>query len=73
MAIECLQLDFWKSEEESELESLRKEIRAVKTSSDKVRRGLYARNGELTKLVLDLQERLAILERNICKGDLWKS
>jgi hypothetical protein len=60
------QLDFWKTEEESEIEALRKEIGAVKTSSDKVRRSLFARNGELTKVVIDLQERLAILERNIC-------
>ena len=63
------QLDFFKSEEESEIEALRKEIAAVKTSSDKVRRSLFARNGELTKIVVDLQERLAILERNICMGN----
>jgi hypothetical protein len=62
------QLDFFKTEEESEIEALRKEIAAVKTSSDKVRRSLFARNGELTKIVIDLQERLAVIERNICKG-----
>jgi hypothetical protein len=61
------QLDFFKSEEESEIEALRKEIGAVKNSSDKVRRGLFARNGELTKIVNDLQQRLAIIERNICQ------
>ncbi len=60
------QLDFFLTPEESEIESLRKQISAVKSSSDKVRRGLYARNGELTKMVIDLQERLAILEKNIC-------
>ena len=61
------QLDFWKTEEESEIESLRKEIAAVKTSSDKVRRSLFARNGELAKIVIDLQERLMIIERNLCQ------
>lgn len=63
-----IQLDFFKTEEESEIEALRKEFNSVKSSSDRVRKGMFARHGELTKTVLDLQERLAIIERNICRS-----
>ena len=66
--MECIQLDFFKTEEESEIEALRKEIASVKTSSDKVRRALFSRHGDLTKVVMDLQDRLGIIESNICKG-----
>ncbi len=66
MKTECYQLDFFLSEEESEIESLRKRIEAIGASSTKVRKGTYSRIGELTKVCLDLQERLALIERNIC-------
>ena len=68
--MQIYQLDFFKNEEESEIEALRAEIKAVKTSSDKVRKGTYARIGELTKLTNDLQDRLRILERNVCQKNL---
>ncbi len=63
-----VQYDFWKSQEESEMDALRHEMAAVKASSEKVRRALFARNGELTKRMLDLEYRLEVLERNICKS-----
>ena len=63
-----VQLDFFKNAEESELEALRKEIEAVSSSSTKVRKGTYARLNELNKICLDLQNRLEIIERNICRG-----
>jgi len=62
------QLDFWKTEEESRLDSIVKNVEAVKQSSDKVRKGIYARHGELYKKYVDLEERFQILERNICHG-----
>lgn len=62
------QLDFWKTEEESEIEALRKEIKSIGDSSTRVRKGTYARIGELNKIILDLQDRLTIIECNICKG-----
>ncbi len=64
----AIQLDFWTSPEECEIAQLRKEIKAQGESLGKIRRGLYARNGELTKQVFDLTQRLELLERNICKG-----
>jgi len=63
-----LQLDFFKTLEESEIERLVREMSEVKASSTKVRKGTYAEIGSLKKRVLDLEERLMILERNICRG-----
>jgi hypothetical protein len=44
------------------------EVKAVRTSLDKVRRGTYASINELKKENYDLKCRLEILERNICNG-----
>lgn len=63
-----IQLDFFKSAEESEIEALRAEVDAIRKSSDRVRKGIYAKHGELNKICLDLQQRLIIIERNICRG-----
>ncbi len=65
----CIQLDLFRSDEESEIIELRKEIVAIRDSSTKVRKGTYARIGELTKEVRDLKERLAIIERHICRPE----
>jgi len=35
-------------------------------SSEKVRKGLFARHGELAKLYLDLHHRFEVIERAIC-------
>jgi hypothetical protein len=62
-----IQLDFFKSDEECEIEQLKKTIDAVKTSADKVRKGTYARINELNKNYLNIEERLAFLEKYICE------
>lgn len=54
----------------SEVEELKAELKAVRESSDKVRKGLFARHNELAKLYLDAHQRLEILERNICYRDI---
>lgn len=63
-----IQLDFFKTEEESKIDCLYEEFEKVKDSSTKVRKSLFARNGELTKQYNELNDRLSIIERNICKG-----
>jgi hypothetical protein len=63
-----VQLDFWKSDEECEIDSLRLQVRGIHTSTEKVRKCLFARNNEIEKLVRDLSTRLEIIERNICRG-----
>ena len=58
-----LQLEFLAQDKDIEL--VKKSIDDVKTSSDKVRKGLFARYNELAKMYLDLHDRFQILERNI--------
>jgi len=64
-----LQLDFFQTEQ-TELDCIKSEIRLVKESSEKVRRGIFARHGELAKKYLELHERMEIIERNICRGEV---
>lgn len=64
----AVQYDFFQSREQSEIAALRKEMNKVKTSADNVRKALFARNNELQKKSLELEERLKIIERNICVG-----
>ena len=63
-----LQLDFFKTLEESEIERLVRIVDEIKTSTNRVRKKLFAENGSLKMRVLNLEERLEILERNICLG-----
>ena len=63
-----IQLDLFRSKEECEIITLRNVIEEVRKSSDKVRRGTYARLNELNKECVDLRNRLEIIERNICRG-----
>ncbi len=65
----AIQLDFF-HEELTEVEILREEVRQLRLSNEKVRKGLYARHGELAKLYIELNDRLNILEHNICKGKI---
>ncbi len=66
----ALQLDFFKTESECEIESLRKEVSDLKKSQDKVRKKLFAENNEHKKIIDDLSDRLYLLERNICLGNI---
>lgn len=63
-----LQFDLFKSKP-TDLEICRQEVAAVRKSCDKVRKGLFARHGELAKMYMDLNQRLDIIERNICRGE----
>lgn len=62
------QLDFFKTQEECEKEAMFEYIESIKISTDKVRKSLFAKNGELSKKIIDLELRLEIIERNICKS-----
>ena len=65
----AIQLDLFKTFEQSQIDSLRLEMHTVKQSSEKVRKGLYARNGELTKRMLELEDRLNHIERGLCYAE----
>lgn len=62
-----LQLEFFKDFNTVRLED---EIRKQKESNERVRKKLFAENGKLKKELTELQERMAILERNICSGEI---
>ena len=61
-----IQYDLFK-EKPTEQELLSAEIDAVRLSCDKVRKKLFAENGDLKKRMLDLETRLEIIERMICQ------
>lgn len=65
---QLIQLDFFRTPEECEQIAMREQIARLKESQDKVRKKLFAENGKLVKSQMDLEERMAILERNICRG-----
>ena len=62
------QLDFWRGDEECKFDALQARIDKVEGSTEKVRKGMFARLGEQGKRLLDLESRMLILERNICRG-----
>jgi hypothetical protein len=63
------QLDFFLPDL-SDIDCLRIDVETVKYSSDKVRKSIFARHGELARKYMELHERLQILERNICLGNV---
>jgi hypothetical protein len=67
--MQCIQYDFFKSKEECEIEGLLKKMDELEISMGKVRRGLFAKHSELFKKMDELSERLAVIERNICRKE----
>lgn len=64
----AIQLDFFKTQDQCEIDALRLQNIALKNSLDKVRKGTYARLNEHGKHLLSLEDRLSIIERHICLG-----
>lgn len=58
------QLDFFENEK-LEFFILKIKIENIEQSCQKVRKSLFARHGELEKLLIELNQRLAILEQHI--------
>jgi|WetSurMetagenome_2_1015567.scaffolds.fasta_scaffold1219918_1 hypothetical protein len=61
-----IQLDLFEQDEDV---LLRKEIEKIKISTEKVRKSLFAKHGDLSKLYIELDHRLGILERYICRRE----
>jgi hypothetical protein len=66
MSLAC-QLEFF-SPEKTDMDFLRDEVKEVKESSEKVRKSLFARHGDLARKYSELHERMQIIERNICRS-----
>lgn len=58
-----IQLDLFN--ELSEIEIVKKELEDVRTRSENVRRGLFARHNELAKMYIELKERCDTIEAKI--------
>ncbi len=66
------QLDFFTAES-VDLQYLKSDLQVVKESSDKVRKCMFARHNELMRKYSELHDRMQIIERNICTGDVTMS
>jgi len=64
----CMQLDLF--EEISDSDYLKEEIRLLRASHEKIRKSLYARHGALAKMYCDLNSRMNILEKSICRESI---
>jgi hypothetical protein len=53
----------------SETEMLQMDIKELTELIHRVRKGQYAKLGALTKMYLEMKEKVDIMERNICRGD----
>jgi hypothetical protein len=62
------QLEFF-YQERTELDDIKEEVKDVKQSNDKVRKSMFARHGELARKYMELNERMQIIERNICRSE----
>lgn len=61
-----VQYDLFQTREESEVEKLVRVVDEIRISTTKVRKGTYSAIGELKKRVIELEDTLGLLVRNIC-------
>jgi molybdopterin-biosynthesis enzyme MoeA-like protein len=54
--------------QESKEEKLAREVQRLKEQADKVRKGLYAKHGELMKLYLEQKHELEVLKQALCRS-----
>lgn len=66
-----IQLDLFREDDESERLALMEEVKKLKTTLDKVRKGTYARLNEHGRVIVEMASDLEILKRNICRGEPW--
>ena len=59
-----IQLNFF---EDTEMSELRHRMKSCEESCNRVRKKLFAEQGELKRIVLDMKDRLEVIERGICR------
>lgn len=67
-AIAALQLDFFKNEQECEIEQMRKEFASVKDSATRVRKAQFGEIGKIKKELYELRNEFEQLKQAICKA-----
>ena len=68
-----IQLDLFRTPEECDSIDLRKRMDKVEASCTKVRKAQFAQIGELKKLLLDINSRMAVIEHHLCKDEKTQS
>jgi len=63
-----IQLDLFQPKP-TEFDFIRADIAEIHESKEKVRKKLFAENGALKKRMLELEQRLEILEKHICSRE----
>lgn len=62
-----IQLDFF---EDREIGELKQRMKSCEDSCSKVRKKLFAENGEIKKVVIDLLSRVEIIEKGLCEFEM---
>lgn len=62
-----IQLELFESKTENEI--LREEVESIRETTSRVRKKMFADHAHLARMVLDIQNRLEIIEKNICHGE----
>ncbi len=62
-----VQYDLFKKQDDSEKEAFEKRVLKIESTLDKVRKGGYANMSVLRKDIMELQEDVQIIKRNLCK------
>ena len=65
----AIQYDLFE-ERPSEVDELRMQVKAYKESSDRVRRGIFAKHGDLVKRMMDIEGRMQAIEKGLCQSKL---
>jgi hypothetical protein len=65
-----IQLDLFKTEQECELEELRKEVIRLRVSTDKVRKGMYARLNNIEKMYVEVCNEFEQWKKVLCSKKL---
>lgn len=66
------QLDLFQDPRDTELISLRREVREMKSSLDKQRKKLFAENGNQNKEIYEMKQDIELIKRNICRENSIK-
>lgn len=51
----------------NEYDAIKRSVDEVKFSCEKTRKGMFVRHNELSRLYVELNHRLDIIEKNICR------
>jgi hypothetical protein len=63
-----IQLEFFKTQEQCEIEALRKEVKFNFNRLEAVRKGTYSEINKIKKENMEMKEDIELIKRNICQN-----